>query len=215
MAPHSSPRPRVGHGLLSVLLGLCVSAAVLASPSRASAAIITAVPEFGAVLVDDVFDVDFRIDDFDDLIAFQFGVNYDFTRLSVEGVTEGDFLSSAGGTSFFAGDSSVDGLITFVANALSGSGPGATGGGSLFRVRFRATATGVASVAPFVDDTVGDGLMQSDFAVVAPDVDGAGITIDERSSSVPEPATVSLLAIGAAFSAAARRRKRRSAAATR
>ena len=211
------PRSQRSRRFPKVLIVGCLAVAALLAraPAASATPILPLVPSSSSVFVGDTFTVDFTIDDFTDLFAFQFGVSYDATLLSVIGVTEGGLLASAGGTSFAPGDwTTTPGVISFIANALSGFGPGSNGGGSLFSVQFSAIAAGVAATTAVFDPTLGDGFYDSLFNVAQPTaISGSSISISPRST-VPEPTTLVSFAIGAAIWGATRRRQRRRASAS-
>jgi hypothetical protein len=214
------PRTQRSRGFQKMLIVGCIAVAALLG--RAPAASATPILSFSnpssTVFVGDLVTIDFVIDDFTDLFSFQFGVRYDAALLSLVGVFEGSHLATAGGTSFFAGDPSTPGVITFIANALSGFGPGANGGGTLFSVQFNALAAGTAFAVPLIDPSLGDGLYDSSCfdvscAVIPTGTASKGFSILPRAT-VPEPATLVSFAIGAAVWGAARRRQRRRASAS-
>ena len=198
-----------------LLIATLAAVVLLARVPSASADMITAVPSSSNVLVDGLFTVDFVLDDFTDLFAFQMGVSYDASLLSLVGIaTEGSHLASGGGTSFISGDTSTPGTISFIADSLSGIS-GVNGGGTLFTLQFQAIGLGIANIfAVFdLDPLVGDGLYNSAFEPTTPLVLGAAVSIsappDPPPTSVPEPATILSLGLGAVVLAVARRREQR------
>jgi len=210
----ASPRVDISRRLSKCVLivGLVIAALSVRPPEASASPIISAVPSSSNVLVNGLFTVDFVLDDFTDLFAFQMGVSYDASLLSLVGVaTEGSHLASGGGTSFVSGDTSNPGFISFIANSLSGLS-GVNGGGTLFSLQFQATALGMANIFAVFDPDplVGDGLYNSAFNLTTPSVQGAQVSISapQPPTSVPEPATILSFGFGVAVLAVARRRER-------
>jgi hypothetical protein len=209
-----SRRVDISRRLSKCLLIVCLTIAALSARlPEASASTITAVPSSSNVLVNELFAVDFVLDDFTDLFLFQMGVSYDASLLSLVGVTaEGSHLASGGGTSFISGDTSTPGTISFIANSLSGTS-GVTGGGTLFTVQFQAIGPGIANIFAVFDPDplVGDGLYNSNsaFELTTPSVQGGQVSISAPPTSVPEPATILSLGFGVGVLAVARRREQR------
>ena len=89
------------------------------------------------------FTVDLSAEDVIDLAGWQFDLTFDPTVLEAVEVSEGDFLKTDGGTTFFQ-DGTIDnttGKITGL-NATRFNEDGATGTGTLLSVTFLATAEG-------------------------------------------------------------------------
>jgi len=208
---------------LILLLGLCSRPALATSVSIQ--------PPPSAVTQGDTFFVDILVAGAVDLVSFQFDLGFDASILSAnDPVVEGTFLSNVGGTAFFPGlvDNSL-GAISFVANALTGNDPGATGNGVLARVSFTAIGTGTAAVSltpgPFgslIRDPNGDLVVDDDpnspfFGLFAVSFDeqvaGAenSVTVQPPTASeVPEPSTMVL--VGTGLAAVYRRRRANRAA---
>ncbi len=207
-----SPRVDISRRLSKCVLIVCLIIAALSvhPPTASASPIITAVPSSSNVVVNGLFTVDFVLDDFTDLFAFQMGVSYDASLLSLVGVaTEGSHLASGGGTSFISGDPSTPGFISFIANSLSGPS-GVNGGGTLFSLQFQAIGLGIANLFAVFDPANGDGLYDPGFNLTTPSVQGAQVSISSPpSTSVPEPATILSLGFGMAVLAVTRRRERR------
>jgi hypothetical protein len=118
-----------------------------------------------------------------DLAFWQTDLNYDPAELSVVSVDEGPFLQTAGTTSFVPGtDHPAMGVITSIADALFGTGPGASGSGTLVTVDFKALRAGPTSL--YVSN------------VILGDSNGMDINFTTAPGTVtptptPEPAAVS------------------------
>ena len=83
-----------------------------------------------------------------DLAGWQFDIAFDSAALEAINVSEGDFLKTDGGTTFFQ-DGSIDnaaGKITGL-SAIRLSDPGVSGTGSLLQVRFKAKSAGETELA--------------------------------------------------------------------
>ncbi len=97
---------------------------------------------------DDTFTLDIRAEDVFDLAGWQFDIVFDSTILEAVSVTEGDFLKTDGGTTFFQG-----GSIDNAAGKIGGlsaarlSTQGVSGTGTLLQVRFKAKAAGETELA--------------------------------------------------------------------
>jgi len=100
------------------------------------------------VILDEIFDADIIAQDVTNLDTFDFKLVYDSTKLEVisEGVTEGPFLSSLGGTTFFQKDLTQPGVV-WLTDSLAGNNPDEApdGTGVIAHVRFQV-----------IDGTTGD-----------------------------------------------------------
>ena len=92
---------------------------------------------------DDTFTLDIGAKDVFDLAGWQFDIVFDPTVLEALNVSEGDFLKTGGGTTFFQSGSidNTSGKITGL-NAARLSDRGVTGTGTLLQVRFKAKSGG-------------------------------------------------------------------------
>ncbi len=96
---------------------------------------------------DDTFTLDIRAENVFDLAGWQFDIEFDPVILEAINVTEGGFLKTDGGTTFFQGGSidNAAGKITGLSAArLSSSG--VSGTGTLLQVRFKAKSGGETSL---------------------------------------------------------------------
>ncbi len=98
--------------------------------------------------IGDTFTLDIRAEDVINLAGWQFDIAFDPTVLEVINVSEGDFLKTGGGTTFFQGGSidNAAGKITGL-NAARLSSQGVGGTGTLLQVRFKAKAIGETELA--------------------------------------------------------------------
>ncbi len=91
----------------------------------------------------DTFTLDIRAENVTDLAGWQFDIAFDPAALEAVNVSEGDFLKTGGGTTFFQG-----GTINNAAGKITGlsaarlSAEGVTGTGSLLQVNFKAKSGG-------------------------------------------------------------------------
>lgn len=125
-----------------------------------------------------------------DLYAFQFDAGFDPTILSAMSVTEGNLFA---GLSVFFSPGSVDnaaGTITFVADSLSGPGPGVTADGSLAKILFHTTGAGTAVLN--LSNII---LLNSNLGDIAVETAGATVAV----TNVPEPSYPLLVAVALAL----------------
>ena len=97
---------------------------------------------------EDTFTLDIRAENVSDMAGWQFDIAFDPVALEAISVSEGDFLKTDGGTTFFQGGSidNASGKITGL-NAARLSGGGVSGTGLLLQVRFKAKAAGETELA--------------------------------------------------------------------
>ena len=98
--------------------------------------------------IGDTFILDIRAENVFDLAGWQFDIAFDPSILEAINVSEGDFLKTDGGTTFFQGGSidNAAGKITGLSAARL-SGGGVSGTGLLLQVRFKAKAAGETELA--------------------------------------------------------------------
>ena len=98
--------------------------------------------------INDTFTLDISAENVFDLAGWQFDIIFDPAALEAINVSEGDFLKTDGGTTFFQGGSidNAAGKITGL-NAARLSTQGVGGTGTLLQVRFKAKATGQTELA--------------------------------------------------------------------
>ena len=92
---------------------------------------------------DDTFTLDIRAEDVFDMAGWQFDIAFDPALLEAINVSEGDFLKTDGGATFFQGGTidNAAGKITGLSAARL-STQGVNGTGTLLQVRFKAKAAG-------------------------------------------------------------------------
>ena len=130
-------------------------------------------------------------DSFSDLYAWQFDLNWDPTILSLNGVTEGGALASAGTTFFVPGTiDNVGGSATANADTVIGGASGATGTNRVLAY-FDFSAIGVGKTAITINNvTLLDSNLNHIDETTAP-----GTMIVGGGGAVPEPGTIGLLGV--------------------
>ena len=98
--------------------------------------------------VGDVFILDIRADNVLDMAGWQFDIAFDPTMLEAISVTEGNFLKTDGGNTFFQGGS-IDNAAGKIAglSAIRLSTQGVTGAGTVLQVTFKAKSAGETELA--------------------------------------------------------------------
>ena len=96
----------------------------------------------------DTFTVDIRAENVVDLAGWQFDIAFDPGRLEALGLSEGDFLKTDGGATFFQ-SGSIDNSAGKITGLIAGriSDGGVSGSGSLLHVRFKAKAEGETRIS--------------------------------------------------------------------
>ena len=96
----------------------------------------------------DTFTLDISAENVFDMAGWQFDIVFDPTILEAVNVTEGAFLKTDGGTTFFQGGSidNASGKIIGL-SAIRLSDPGVSGTGPLLQVRFKAKSAGETELA--------------------------------------------------------------------
>jgi general secretion pathway protein D len=152
-------------------------------------------PPSTSVSAGDTFSLDVFITDVTDLYAYQFDVSFDPGVLSAQDLTEGSFLATGGATFFIPGSiDNVAGLISFTATTLLGPDPGVSGNGTLAVVEFSAIGTGTSPI-----DLSNVLLLDSTIIDITADVVAGAVDVQDNGGSIPEPATLWLLALGAGW----------------
>lgn len=172
---------------LALGCGLAFSVALIPAVGAPVLMIVPGVPsaEVGAS-----FSVDVRMEDVQDLYAFNFSLSYNSAVLSLFAIDEGPFLSTAGSTFFIPGTiDNVAGLASFTGDSLLGMIPGATGSGVLATFTFRGIGTGTSALS--LSETQA---LDSAFANIVTTTQGAQILITP-SLGVSEPTSLPLVAM--------------------
>jgi hypothetical protein len=168
---------------------MAIRSAILALLCCAAAegATILLQPSASTVSSGQVFSLEIRVSEVDDLFAFQFDLGYSQTVLEALSVAEGTFLSAGGSTLFIPGaiDNS-SGLIAFTANTLLGEVPGVTGSGVVATVSFKAIGAGTSPINLFNVT-----LLDSSLSGTAPTIQNA--TVSAGGSVIPEPGGLQLM----------------------
>jgi general secretion pathway protein D len=172
--------------LVTLSLGLVPAVSALAAPSFTVSS--------SNAFVGETIQVNVLAQSVSDLYDYQFDLNYDPTKFAFVSDGEGTFLSSTGATFFFGGTANP-GSVQFVFDTLLGPGPGASGGGVLVQLNFTAIGKGVSTF--------------SLANVIAQDSPGnlIDVGLGSAQSTVPEPGTLSLLALACAGCVVSARRK--------
>jgi general secretion pathway protein D len=162
--------------------------AVLLLSLAASAATIRIEPPSSLTSPGGVVNVNVTIADVTSLYAYQFDLAFDPSVLSATGITEGGFLRTGGGGTFFI-PGTIDnalGTIAFTANTLLGPEPGVTGTGSLATVQFRGIDIGTSAVT--LSNAV---LLDSLGNEITAELEHGSVTV------VPEPGSALLVVLAA------------------
>ena len=93
--------------------------------------------------IDDTFTFDVRAENVSNLAGWQFDIAFDPSVLEAVDVSEGDFLKSDGGATFFQ-SGSIDNVVGKITGLIAGriSEGGVSGSGSVLQVRFKAKTEG-------------------------------------------------------------------------
>ncbi|MEQ1834862.1 MAG: cohesin domain-containing protein [Candidatus Nitrotoga sp.] len=172
---------------------------VLATP------IVQVSPATAITTVGQAFQVNLIGEDFIDLYAYNFTLNFDPTRIQVVSVDEGLLLASAGTTFFIPGViDNVVGSISFIGNTLIGAIPGAIGNGTLAMIGFEAIAEGTSPLS-LVDLLFLDSGLSN---LVTTPQESMVTVIAGSGNPIPEPATLPLMLMGIGTYAFLRQRKK-------
>lgn len=196
-------------GLL-ILSSLCAARMASAAPITLEVS-----PSAVIVLPGESFSLNVEVSGAVDLFAYQFDLVFDPALLLATDVSDGGFLTSDGGTSAFGEPIAVidpAGFITAL-DVLTGPAPpaaGVSGAGTLLVFKFTALGTGVSPISLtnlILEDSAGNPL--------AAQLVGGQVQIGASDPTpVPEPASITLVTIGAAGGWWRRRRSTSRAAAS-
>lgn len=166
---------------------LLVAAALL--PISASAATVVASVPQPMYQAGDLIPVSLSINSVTDLYAFQVDLTFDPLQLSAQSVTEGGYFA-ANGVGF--GPATIDntaGTISYIADSLSGTGPGFTGATTLATIDFMAKGAGHGMVSP-----VNITLLDSSLNTIAETSTAATVNV---AALAPEPGQLGMWMLGA------------------
>jgi hypothetical protein len=119
-----------------------------------------------------------------DLFGWQFDIGFNPAVLSVADVNEGGLFGSVG-VFFNPGIiDSIAGTISFIADSLTGSGPGISTNGTLAVIRFDSIGSGLSNLSLsnviLLDSSLGDTTVATS---------GSSVSVLGSGSAVPEPVT--------------------------
>ena len=183
---------------------VCAAVVLAQTADRALATPLVSVqPASSSANVGDNFVVEIAITGAVDLYAFQFDLAFGSTVISLVSQAEGAFLPSFGPTFFVDGTvDNVAGLVSTIADSLSGPITGGSGDGVLVALTFNALAAGTSSLT-----LLNVILLDSALSEIAFNVQNGSARIG--GGSIPEPAVVALVLLALAVLIAARTRSRR------
>jgi cohesin domain-containing protein/PEP-CTERM motif-containing protein len=174
---------------------LSLSLILLAGTASALGENVLISPSSQTVSVGQTFTLDINIDQIPDLFDYQFSLTFDPAVLAAQSVTEGALFANTGDSFFSPGtiDNTAGSILTTV-DTLFGNVPGVSGPGTLATVQFTAIAAGMTSIdiSP-VDDLILQNSKGNTLPVTAHSADIIAVT------SIPEPATLSLLTLALIF----------------
>ncbi len=101
-----------------------------------------------SIHIGDTFTIDIRAENVIDLAGWQFDIVFDRTRLEAVDVSEGDFLKTDGGSTFFQSgriDNAAGEITALIAGRISEGG--VSGSGSVLQVKFKAKTEGESKLA--------------------------------------------------------------------
>lgn len=182
---------RSGLYRLSILVALCVGVASATALSVVGPDGVSS--DFSATL-GDIIQVGVSADSYADLYAWQFDLNWNPTILSLNGVTEGSALASAGTTFFIPGTiDNVGGSATVNADTLIGPGPGANGTNQVLAY-FDFSAIGVGQTVITIQNVT---LLDSNLNnITETSVSGTATVNGTGATTTPEPASLAFVGSG-------------------
>ncbi len=177
---------------------------MLVSASSHAVPLLTIDVADAGVLPGERISVDVRVNDVDDLFAFNLDIGYDADALDFDGITTGGFLETGGLTTaiLFGGlspDTSLPGRVGDVSNSLLGPIAGVAGSGVLVSMDFTVLSDRPNALR-FLDLNQPAG---TEF------IDSVGQPVSVATAPVPLPSSLSLLlpALGLVWLCSVRRRK--------
>lgn len=149
------------------------------------------------------FNVGIDVQDITDLYAFEFDIEYDSAKIFLNTVSEGTFLSDSGTTFFFEGlNDTSSGVLSFASNTLISPIAGASGSGNLINLSFDTLDIGFSDL--IISNVI---FLDSNLLDISANIESGGFSIISGSTTVPEPSTIVLLALGISGIIWVRRRK--------
>ena len=188
--------------MLKQLTRAIALAAVLMFPALGYAAPILSAGS-ATVNVGDTFKVPISVFGATNLMAFQFDLSYNSTILTALSFTDlgSDFdLATTEGGGALTGISGFffPGLLSGVADSMSGASAGLTGNGVIAQIEFKALASGISPLTlsnVFLDfSDAGFSAVNGQVCVNGANASGDGSTVP--GGQVPEPSTLALLSLG-------------------
>lgn len=163
-------------------------AIVLSSPG----AVISVSPSSQSVTLGNQVTLDVAITGAQDVYAFQFDIAFDPAILEALSVSQGTLLAGSGG--FVPG--TIDngaGTVGFTIDSLIGPIPGINADGTLGQLLLSTLAAGVSPIT--LSNVI---LLDSNLADIPFTLEDGTVTVTSSTAAVPEPASWTLLAAGAA-----------------
>lgn len=187
-------------------LFILATSSLFASPVLAIP-IVQIIPSTTMPTIGQSFQVNLIGENFIDLYAYNFTLNFDPARIQAVSVDEGLLLSGAGTTFFIPGlIDNVIGSISFTGNTLIGSIPGAIGNGTLAVIGFDAIAEGMSPLSLADLLFLDSGLVN----LITTPQESMVTVIAGSGNPIPEPATLPLVLMGiGAYAFLRQRRKQR------
>jgi len=185
--------------LLALLPVVLLLMAVLFLPGIAFADPATAVmvePASKVVSIGETFTVDIVVDPDTDIAGAQFGLSFDPSVVTANGVTEGNLLSQGGASTYFMSGiiDNVAGTITGVFGAITADGETLSQSGIFATISFTAGTAVGTSALDLTDVIVGDLQGQA----VDIEVTDGSVTVASAAHHISKPAIVAISIVAGA-----------------